>query len=136
MEPPDLWTTRIEPRFIERAPRLVRDDDGDRWYFEGRKFVGLSGAIQPGTRYEDQERLRSTGLWEEVRPGAYLPEEHVRDLDIDGMDAGLIYPTAGLLLFFFRTALCSPPSWALTMPGWPSSASPSPTASRASEWST
>ena len=59
MEPPDLWTSWIEPRFRERAPRLVRDAAGDSWYFEGRKLVGLSGAIQTGTRYEDQEKLRS-----------------------------------------------------------------------------
>jgi len=28
-EPPDLWATRIKPRFCERAPRVVQEEDGD-----------------------------------------------------------------------------------------------------------
>ena len=99
MEPPDLWTSRTEPRFKDRAPHLVREEDGDWWYCEGRKFQSLVGGIQAGTRYEDQEKLRDTGLWEEVRPGAYVPEEHIKDLEVDGVYAGVIYPTIGLLVF-------------------------------------
>ena len=33
IEPPDLWTDRIAPRFKERAPRMVPEEDGrDFWY--------------------------------------------------------------------------------------------------------
>ena len=36
---------------------------------------------------------------EEVRPGGYIPEEHVKDMDIDGIDVSIVYPTVGLLLY-------------------------------------
>jgi hypothetical protein len=29
VEPLDLWTRRIDPRFRERAPRMVREDGVD-----------------------------------------------------------------------------------------------------------
>ena len=28
-EPPDLWTTRIDAKFRDRAPRIIREKDGD-----------------------------------------------------------------------------------------------------------
>ncbi len=34
-----------------------------------------------------------------MRPGGYIPEEHVKDMDIDGIDVSIVYPTAGLGLY-------------------------------------
>ena len=99
MEPPDLWTSRIAPRFRDRAPHLVEEADGAWWYCEDRKFQSLVGGIQAGSRYDDRDSMRITGSWEEVRRGAYVPEEHVKDLETDGVYAGVIYPTVGLLVF-------------------------------------
>ena len=44
MEPADLWTTRIESRFRDRAPRVVSLEDGDFWYWEGQRVLGVQGA--------------------------------------------------------------------------------------------
>ena len=35
-EPPDLWLSRIEPKFRDRAPRIVRQEDGTDWWVCGR----------------------------------------------------------------------------------------------------
>ena len=59
IEPPDLWTTRIEPRFRERAPRVVQEEDGD-WSFVG----GIPGSAPPST---PSPRLRGEG-WGEGPP--------------------------------------------------------------------
>jgi hypothetical protein len=42
-EPSDLWTSRLEPKFKDRAPRVVHrpEDDTDWWVCDGVK--GLSG---------------------------------------------------------------------------------------------
>jgi hypothetical protein len=33
-EPGDVWTSRLPKRFLDRAPRMVRSDDGlDTWQF-------------------------------------------------------------------------------------------------------
>ncbi len=37
--------------------------------------------------------------YEDVRPGGYVPEEHVKDMDIDGVDVGILYPTAGTFMY-------------------------------------
>ena len=34
-----------------------------------------------------------------MRPGGYIPEEHIKDMDIDGIDVSIVYPTTGLGLY-------------------------------------
>jgi len=104
-EPPDLWQTRMEPRFRDRAPVIVRDEDGnDWWYCDGQKLgntgFGFGGA-QPGQRFEEGAGANLTfgDVFENVRPGGYIPEEQVKDMDIDGVDVSILYPTAGLQLY-------------------------------------
>ena len=103
-EPSDLWTSRVEARFRERAPHVVRreEDNTDWWVCDGVKGVsGGSGGSQAGKRFVPEERdsMRFGDVMENVRPGAYLPEEHLKDLDLDGIDADVLYPTQGLLLY-------------------------------------
>ena len=104
-EPRDLWTSRIEPRFRDRAPRVVRLEDGSDWWIcEDIKLANMGNGAQAGVRFEESgrsrpEKLRRTYTFEEVRPGGYIPEEHVKDMDIDGVDVGILYTTAGLLVY-------------------------------------
>ena len=49
VEPPDLYTNRIEARFRDRAPRLERLDTPtgrkfDAWVIDGQQ-VGILGAV-------------------------------------------------------------------------------------------
>ncbi len=107
-EPPDLWTSRTEPKFRERAPRVVHrpEDDTDWWVCEGLKGVSAgSGGSQAGKRFmkpEERGTFSFADKLENVRPGGYIPEEHVKDMDADGIDAGILYPTAGLLFYGVR----------------------------------
>ncbi len=99
-EPPDVWVGRIEPKFKDRAPEVVRlEDMGDWWFCDGHKLVGAFAGAQTGRRFEEPEKLTRADVFENVRPGGYIPEEHVKDMDADGVDAGLLYPTVGLLLY-------------------------------------
>ena len=98
-EPSDLWTIRLDSRFRDRAPRIIHDEEGDWWYCEGRKVVGVAPGSQAGTRFEDPGSLTQTDTLENVRPGGYIPDEHVKDMDIDGIDVSVVYPTVGLLLY-------------------------------------
>ena len=101
IEPTDLWTSRIEPKFKGREPHVVRLEDGDeRWFCDGIMGSGAAAAgSQAGWRFEEPENLSIKGTFEDVRPGGYIPEEHVKDLDIDGLDVSILYPTEGLSLF-------------------------------------
>ena len=100
-EPQDMWTGRVEPKFGDRAPRIVREESGvDWWYCDGLRVVSVEPATQAGVRFVEPEKLKiDRDTFEDVRPGAYVPEEHVKDMDIDGIDVSIVYPTVGLTLF-------------------------------------
>ena len=101
VEPTDLWTNRIAPEFKDKAPRIVRTDDGgDFWHCENKNLLGVAFAgAQVGRRFEDPENLSQQDVFENVRPGGYIPEEHVKDMDVDGIDMSVIYPSLGLMLY-------------------------------------
>ena len=98
-EPPDLWTSRAQPSFLDRVPKLVGQEDGDWWYCNDHRVMGLSPGIQTGKRFEEPENLVRTSTFDHVRPGGYIPEEHIKDMDADGVDVSIVYPTVGLLLY-------------------------------------
>ena len=101
VEPTDLWTSRIEPEFRDTAPRIVRDEDGgDYWRCEGKNLLGVAFAgAQAGTRFEEPEKLTINDTFENVRPGGYIPEEHLKDMDIEDIDVSILYPSVGLVLY-------------------------------------
>jgi predicted TIM-barrel fold metal-dependent hydrolase len=86
-EPPDLWTSRAEAKFKERAPRVESLEAGDFWFCDGNRVLGVEGNAREAPRSE------------EVRLGGYIPEEHAKDMDMDGVDVNLVYPTIGLFLY-------------------------------------
>ena len=98
-EPPELWTERIEPRYRERAPHVVLLDDGYWWVYEGRMEVGLGSGAQAGRRFEAPEKMTHGDIPENLHPGGYIPEEHVKDMDVDGLAVSILYPTVGLRLY-------------------------------------
>ncbi len=99
VEPPDLWFDRIDQQFKNRAPRLLREEDGDWWYIEGKKFESIGENTQVGLRFTNPEALSSVESFANVRPGGYIPGEFVKDMDIDGISGAVIYPSEGLSLF-------------------------------------
>ena len=101
IEPIDLWTSRAESKYAWRVPH-VEDlgEQGDWWFCDGRKIIGVTGgSASVGNRFIDPDNKRRTYGVEDVRPGGWIPEEHVKDLDIDGMDISIVFPTVGFMLF-------------------------------------
>jgi hypothetical protein len=98
-EPQDLWTSRIPAQFQDRAPRLISREDGDWWYCDGRKVTGTGAGSQTGRRFEEPEALSRTDRFAHIRPGGYLPDERIKDMDLDGVAAEVVYPTVGFVLY-------------------------------------
>jgi predicted TIM-barrel fold metal-dependent hydrolase len=96
LEPPDLWTSFIDPKFREQAPRVVVGDDGYEWFSIGGRMmggtVGLSGVGAVGVPVEDIRKMR----YADGRKGGFEPHARIKDLDLDGIDAVFLYPTLGL----------------------------------------
>ena len=101
VEPPDLWTTRMDAKYRDRGPRIESTEIGDIWFVDNtRTFATIFGmASQPGQRFEDPSQLVRGDVFGNVRPGAYIGEEALKDMDIDGVDVGLVYPTLAIFLY-------------------------------------
>ena len=99
IEPEDLWEKRIDKRFRNRAPRLLHEVDADQWICDGMRFGAIEANQQAGVRFEDPEKLSITGTMETAPLGGLDPHEHVKDMDLDGIEAGVLYPSQGLTLF-------------------------------------
>ncbi len=95
-EPPDLWTGRMETKYKGRAPRLVRQEDGDFWYCEGRTLMVPAAGSNPGARLRKLEELNPGRYFDNVLRGGYDPDARIKDMDLDGIESEAVYPTVAL----------------------------------------
>jgi uncharacterized protein len=98
LEPHDLWTARLAGGpFADRAPTMVEDDQhGHLFVIDGlRPFpIGLAGAAG-----KPSSELRATGdRVEGLRSGGWDPAVRLDDMDTDGVDAEVLYPSVGMTL--------------------------------------
>ena len=80
-------------------PHVESLEEGDWWFCDSAPIGNVSAGTQAGVRFEEPETLSLEGRIEELPPGGYIPEEHVKDMDIDGIDVSILYPTNGLGLY-------------------------------------
>jgi predicted TIM-barrel fold metal-dependent hydrolase len=101
VEPSDMWTTRSDAKYKDRMPQIVREESGaDWWYCDGYQVVGVELGTQAGLRFEAPEEVSMhRDTFENTRLGGYIPEEHVKDMALDGIDSSIVYPSTGLLLY-------------------------------------
>jgi predicted TIM-barrel fold metal-dependent hydrolase len=102
-EPADLWTTRIDAAFRQRAPRIVRIDGADEIVIDADQVLSGIGLISnAGARFEAPETISGRGRLEDVHRGGWDPEQHLADMRLDGVAGEVLYPSQGL--FYFRIA--------------------------------
>lgn len=102
-EPPDLWQTRIDRAFRDRAPRMQRIDGGDQIVVERDQILSGIGLISnAGARFEAPETISGNARFEDVHRGGYDPDQHLADMRLDGVAGEVLYPSQGL--FYFRVA--------------------------------
>ena len=100
LEPADLWTSRMDRRFRDRAPHLESRARGDRWVADGLHKMDI-GFLGPMVN-DKQNGAIETGFqrrFEETRPGAYQPHARLLDQQLDHLEAEVIYPGFALALF-------------------------------------
>ncbi len=101
LEPPDLYVTRMQAKFRDRAPHVVKDVGGKKGDFfvcePLRPFNPFSLGCA-GVKPEDQERLAEQG-YAACRPGSWDPVERLKDMGFDGLGAEIFYCGYGMGLF-------------------------------------
>ena len=104
VEPPDLWTARLPAKYLDRAPRVVRqkgrlamgsgwveDPEGawaDVWHYDDlvSPLMKLSAAV--GFEVKDF----GTVTFDDIRPGCWLQPERLADMDLNHVDASVCFP--------------------------------------------
>jgi len=101
-EPGDLWVERLDRKFREVAPRVVKSDksSGPPWLFVGPGIAPtpVAGLFSAGRRGEELRQFLKLG-YESARPGGWDPVERLKDQDIDGVAAEVLYSSLGLKVF-------------------------------------
>lgn len=107
VEPHDLWTGRIDRRYADRAPTILSGEETD-YFVADRTAVnarsergGGIGLLATKRKYENPESydFDHKGRWQDVPESGYDPDKRVCELDAEGIEAELIYPTFGLLMY-------------------------------------
>ncbi|NNH70845.1 amidohydrolase [Nocardia uniformis] len=109
IEHPRLWSDRLPKRFVGAGPRIIEKEmsksvitgDGGRsdigtklaevWEYEGRiyPYIGLNAVAGKKPEEFGAEPTR----YEDMIPGCYEPKARVQDMDIDGVQATLSFPS-------------------------------------------
>ena len=91
VEPPQLWSDRMDTAHGERIPHLEVGDPHDQWHCDGEVVGTLGGASSAGMRFSRPEDIILEGSFANVPPGGYDPHAHVQDLDVDGVYGSVLY---------------------------------------------
>ena len=85
---PGRWTPRVPAKWRDRAPRRITlPSGGDGILMEGRGLYTLGLAVT-GKPYQEH---RLDGIRYDGSPGTGSPEHRVREQDMDGVDAEIIF---------------------------------------------
>lgn len=100
LEPPDLWVNYLEPKYRDRAIRIERGADGvEELVADGKTILRGRLAALGGVEHDAIETFTSRELsYLDGCPAAsYDTAARVALLDEWGVDAGVVFPTIGIL---------------------------------------
>ena len=97
VEPAHVFERYIEPKFRDAAPRIIEQDGGEGWLYEGRFFpLSFQGNVHT-RRFRDGEAGKGDDLYarryDDMIPAAYDVHERIKTMDEDGVWAELAFPT-------------------------------------------
>lgn len=95
-EPADLWTSRLEKKYADRAPRIESFDEGDAWIIEGIPDPINFGLNACAGMPADQQKAWMR--FDDIRRGGWDSAARLAEMDEDGVDAEILYPTPRLSL--------------------------------------
>jgi predicted TIM-barrel fold metal-dependent hydrolase len=101
-EPGDLWEKRLDLKYRDDAPRVIKNETG-----KGGAYLFVAPGIHPltvagvfaagksGTELRDHMKRG----YEAARPSGWDPVERIKDQDLDGVIAEVLYSSLGIVLF-------------------------------------
>jgi predicted TIM-barrel fold metal-dependent hydrolase len=93
IEPPDMYERHVPARWRDRAPKIVRNDQGvDQWVFQGHATTTRFG-MAATVGWPSEEWGMEPGRFSDMRPGCFDVHERVRDMNVNGVLASMCFPT-------------------------------------------
>jgi len=99
IETPDWYYERVDKKYRDDVPRIVRNDKGQMMVMG---FPGFSPSLARGyipNAVGQSPTGSDVGEYEETPAGAWDPKARLVDMDRDGVSAEVLYPTHGLRTF-------------------------------------
>jgi len=100
LEPPDLWDTYLEERYQHRSIQIREDAKGiEELYVDNKLILRGRLAALGGVEHEADELFTRPDIpyMEGCPPASYDTAARVELLDEWGVDAGVVFPTIGIL---------------------------------------
>jgi predicted TIM-barrel fold metal-dependent hydrolase len=92
VEPPNLFDNHLPDKYKDRAPRVVRNENGDDVWVFGDAVIPNVGLNAVAGRPKEEYGVDPTS-WDEMRPGCYDVHERVKDLNAAGVLASMNFPS-------------------------------------------
>ena len=93
IEPPGIFDGRLPKEFEDRTPKLVETDEEAAWHIPGiERPIAMSGLSSAAGQKETEFSPKSK-TFDAMRRGCWDPSERLKDMDIDGVDAQVTFPT-------------------------------------------
>jgi len=92
VEHPMLWQDRLPDKHKELGPKIIEDEQGHHvWQYGGDLYpqIGLNAVAGKDPHDYGMEPVR----YDDMIPGCYDAGERVKDMDIDGIQAALCFPS-------------------------------------------
>jgi predicted TIM-barrel fold metal-dependent hydrolase len=106
-EPPDLWVERVDRKYRDRAPRLAINPPGRQgayFLYEGYEPHPIGIGLAAGKSPEELAEFLTKGTYADARPGGWDPAERLKDNELDGVEADVLYTTLGFRIFWLKDA--------------------------------
>ena len=98
-EPPGTYVDRIDRKYKDTAPRMLRDEKlGDYFVVNGMDGVKITLGLMAAAGKSAEELGKGGHKFEDLYRGGWDPEARLADQDRDGVVAEVIYPTIGMML--------------------------------------
>jgi predicted TIM-barrel fold metal-dependent hydrolase len=92
IEHPRVWLERLPGKYADAAPRIIENDAGHHvWRYDDQLIpnIGLNAVAGKEPKDYGIDPVR----YEDMIPGCYDPAERIKDMNIDGVQASLCFPS-------------------------------------------
>ncbi|WP_024795301.1 amidohydrolase family protein [Tomitella biformata] len=91
VEHPRVWQDRVPARMKDAAPKILEVNGAHQWSYDGGIYptIGLNAVAGKDPKEWGMDPIR----YEDMIPGCYDPAARLKDMDLDGIEAALCFPS-------------------------------------------